>query len=334
MKKIVTYMMALGMMFTAVPANAVFAAETPAIVSSAAETVEAVSIKELVGKWNYDVADKNADSVDEKPVCNGVVVIKEDGTYVYTDANGKITEGTVKTGIEEIGGTKHKTVRFYEGSEFKFGGYYEENTHNRISLGNGGMSRLLRDIDVRVDVKKLAGTWNYDVADKDADSVDVKSVRSGVVVIKENGTYVYTDANGKISEGTVKTSSEDYSNGQKLPTVYFYEGSKFKFGGYIEDSHNRISLGNGGMSRLVRVNTVKATLAGDANCDNNVDLSDSVLIMQSISNPSKYGVNGSDSHRITQQGLVNADCFNIGDGVTNADALAVQKYKLSLISSL
>ena len=226
MKKIVTYMMTLGMMFTAVPANAVFAAETPAIVSSAAETVEAVSIKELAGKWNYDVADKNADSVDEKPVCNGVVVIKEDGTYVYTDANGKITEGTVKTGIEEIGGTKHKTVSFYEGSEFKFGGYYEENTHNRISLGNGGMSRL------------------------------------------------------------------------------------------------------------VRVNTIKTTIAGDANCDNNVDLSDSVLIMQSISNPSKYGVNGSDSHRITQQGLVNADCFNMGDGVTNADALAVQKYKLSLISSL
>ena len=333
MKKVVSYIMALGMMFTAVPANAVYAAETTAIAVSAEENDNAVSIKELVGTWNYDIADDSADCVDEKPIRNGVVVIKADGTYVHTDANGKLTEGAVKTAIEEIGGTKLRTVNFYEGEEFRFGGYYNEDTHNRISLGNGGRARLLRDIDVRVDLNEMVGTWNYEVAAANARSVEEKAVANGIVVIKADGTYVYTDTNKKLTEGAVKASSLDYTNGQKIPTLNFYEGQEFKFGGRVEDSHNVIYIGNGGMARLVR-DTADITLAGDANCDSNVDLSDSVLIMQSISNPSKYGANGTDANRITVQGQINADCFNKGDGVTNADALAVQRYKLALISSL
>jgi hypothetical protein len=68
------------------------------------------------------------------------------------------------------------------------------------------------------------------------------------------------------------------------------------------------------------------TLKGDANCDGNVDMSDAVLIMQSIANPSKY--------KLTEEGKANADCAGGGDGVTNADALAIQKYKLQLIDKL
>lgn len=65
---------------------------------------------------------------------------------------------------------------------------------------------------------------------------------------------------------------------------------------------------------------------GDANCDRKVDVSDAVLIMQTLSNPSKY--------KLTEQGRANADCSGNGDGVTNADALAIQKYKLEIIKSL
>lgn len=73
---------------------------------------------------------------------------------------------------------------------------------------------------------------------------------------------------------------------------------------------------------------------GDANLDGKIDMSDAVLIMQSLSNPDKYGLNGSDESAITNQGMINADCCNTGDGVTNQDALAIQKYKLELISEL
>lgn len=73
---------------------------------------------------------------------------------------------------------------------------------------------------------------------------------------------------------------------------------------------------------------------GDSNCDGDIDMSDAVLIMQSLSNPDKYGLTGSDPSHITDQGLKNADCYNTGDGVTNNDALAIQKYKLEIISEL
>lgn len=81
-------------------------------------------------------------------------------------------------------------------------------------------------------------------------------------------------------------------------------------------------------------NSVSAAKYGDANCDNDVTLSDAVLIMQSIANPGKYGVKGTDTNKITEQGSANADCSNVGDGVTNKDALAIQKFMLKIIDKL
>lgn len=62
---------------------------------------------------------------------------------------------------------------------------------------------------------------------------------------------------------------------------------------------------------------------GDANLDEVLDISDSVFIMQSISNPSKY--------KMTEQGRKNADIDGNKDGVTNKDALEIQKMLLNLI---
>ena len=73
---------------------------------------------------------------------------------------------------------------------------------------------------------------------------------------------------------------------------------------------------------------------GDSNCDGKIDMSDAVLIMQSLSNPDKYGLEGSDPTHITEWGMQNADCCNPGDGVTNEDALAIQMLKLEMIDSL
>ena len=52
--------------------------------------------------------------------------------------------------------------------------------------------------------------------------------------------------------------------------------------------------------------------------------------MQAIGNPDKYGLGGLDPSAITAQGMLNADCNFPGDGITNSDALAVQKYCLHL----
>ncbi len=76
------------------------------------------------------------------------------------------------------------------------------------------------------------------------------------------------------------------------------------------------------------------SLCGDANNDGQINLADTVMIMQALVNSPKYGLNGSDKSHISAQGWANADCAGNGDGVTNLDALAIQKYKLGLIASL
>ena len=66
---------------------------------------------------------------------------------------------------------------------------------------------------------------------------------------------------------------------------------------------------------------------GDANCDGQTDMSDVVLIMQALSNPNKYGENGTASIHLTAQGKANADVN--GGGLTIGDAQAIQKALLN-----
>ncbi|WP_295085252.1 cellulase family glycosylhydrolase [Ruminococcus sp.] len=73
---------------------------------------------------------------------------------------------------------------------------------------------------------------------------------------------------------------------------------------------------------------------GDSNCDGQIDLADAVLIMQSLANPSRYGINGTDEKHITELGLKNADCYMTGDGVTNNDAATIQKLCLNILEKL
>ncbi len=62
---------------------------------------------------------------------------------------------------------------------------------------------------------------------------------------------------------------------------------------------------------------------GDADTNGTVNISDAVLIMQSISNPGEY--------KLSEQGKKNADVVD-GDGVTNVDALAIQMLEAKLIN--
>ena len=78
----------------------------------------------------------------------------------------------------------------------------------------------------------------------------------------------------------------------------------------------------------------KAVDYGDANCDGTIDMADAVLIMQALANPNKYGVNGTDSKHITEQGAANADVDTSSKGLTSNDALQIQLYLLHKIKSL
>lgn len=65
---------------------------------------------------------------------------------------------------------------------------------------------------------------------------------------------------------------------------------------------------------------------GDANCDGDVTMADAAAIYQALGNSDKYA--------LSAQGALNADCSNPGNGLTAADALAVQKLTANIITKL
>ncbi len=70
----------------------------------------------------------------------------------------------------------------------------------------------------------------------------------------------------------------------------------------------------------------KVSKWGDANGDKEVDMSDVVLIMQSLANPDKY--------KLSDTGLFNADVCEAGGGITSNDALEIQKFLLGINTKL
>lgn len=67
---------------------------------------------------------------------------------------------------------------------------------------------------------------------------------------------------------------------------------------------------------------ISPVMWGDSNCDGEVNISDAVLVMQSISNPSEY--------KLSETGSANSDVVGY-DGITNADALAIQMVEAKLV---
>jgi len=59
------------------------------------------------------------------------------------------------------------------------------------------------------------------------------------------------------------------------------------------------------------------TLYGDANLDKKVSIADAVAILQHLGNKDKYG--------LKPQGLINADVYSNGDGITAKDAYTIQQ---------
>lgn len=119
----------------------------------------------------------------------------------------------------------------------------------------------------------------------------------------------------------------------KKPVIYGYSGST------AEEYANKYNFR---FSALDQTDTTTVTATsegisgkkGDANCDGLIDMSDAIIIMQSIANPNKYGVGGSDSAALTKQGADNGDVDTASPGITTRDALRIQEYLLGKTDSL
>ncbi len=122
---------------------------------------------------------------------------------------------------------------------------------------------------------------------------------------------IYDEAN-TISNGR-DTNSKLYYNG----TIYGYDNSTAQE--YAEKyGYTFVSLGDAPV-------TPEASY-GDADENGTVELADAVLVLCNIID--------AESYPMTEQGLLNADVYQSGDGLSNMDALAIQKYLAQLIPAL
>ena len=112
--------------------------------------------------------------------------------------------------------------------------------------------------------------------------------------------------------------------------VVTYSAHEDKIKAYIKEKgiDESLVIYEKGQNQTSTERTDSESLKGDANCDGQVDLSDAVMIMQALSNPDKYGINGTAEHHLTEQGKLNGDMN--GDGLTVGDAQAIQIKLLGL----
>ncbi len=118
--------------------------------------------------------------------------------------------------------------------------------------------------------------------------------------------------------------------------IQYQYGGELKFGTWWVDcgdftieSINVIT--NGSSQQQATTTTTKPNTSsgnvnyGDANVDGSVNISDAVLIMQSIANP--------DEFKVSDQGKLNGDVIDNGSGLTNVDALAIQYVEIKTFTS-
>lgn len=180
-----------------------------------------------------------------------------------------------------------------------------------------------------------AGTTSLDIKDcENLKSLDLTGVGIGNLDIKN------LDSLESISINYVGNTKNgfgiDFDTCPKLKDVYCY-GSE-----WIIERNIKAVADNNVTVHMLRSNTSlqkyltqynvnyvyidDEMIYGDANCDGEVNMADAVSIMQHISNPDKV--------QLTDLGIKFADVANTGDGLTNLDALEIQKYKLGLVETL
>ena len=149
----------------------------------------------------------------------------------------------------------------------------------------------------------------------------------------------YTDADINTSTVTISDGSGkkvDYDKFNTLPAGEYTVNIKGGAGDYYKNTYcygvdisYKVTIKDG--STTTQPNDSEKTDAlvwGDANNDGGVDMADVVLIMQSLANPNKYGLNGTDKNHITEKGLERGAVTRGNKSVTTDDALQIQLFLL------
>lgn len=159
--------------------------------------------------------------------------------------------------------------------------------------------------------------FGISVGGKKADDATLRKTKDGFIFKASDMSDISVEAYNKDISANL-TFSTTY------PEVLLYEKDINTIGVAVDKDKN----GTFETTLSFNGDEIAATLSGDANCDNVVDMSDVVLVMQALSNPDKYGLNGSDENHITKQGWINGDIDKSANGITVNDALKIQEHLL------
>ncbi len=219
----------------------------------------------------------------------------------------------------------------------------------KINLNVSGMDKLYNDLavhiyyDTRLKVGEIGSPEGGASSEMD---LYESTVNPGEIYLRADGWW--SDRNPHNNSGRDGAFAEisftlpdDAEPGDLYPIgiSYMYKAPSMD---YIRDVDYPSGTGNylkycvfsGGIENgYIKVTSdVLSTLRGDANLDNQVNIADAVLVMQVSTNPDKYA-QGRSELSIKPQGEKNADVDG-KTGLSNSDALLIQKFKLGLVETL
>ena len=201
-----------------------------------------------------------------------------------------------------------------------------------------GLTGSLASVSVSNDGSKGSVKFNTIKLDDSLSTWSGKYFTDYPVTVKATAKEGYSFDHWEVTGANVSNTSSDeitvpVSEGVSIKAVYKNGGSTPAATTTVTKPVTTTTIKTT-TTTTVKPNDPKANKYGDANNDGQVDLSDVVIIMQSLANPNKYGINGSDVHHITETGYANSDVSGSNDGVTTGDAQAIQRYLLGLVKEL
>ncbi len=262
---------------------------------------------------------------------NGGASVKVNG---FTDTKIVCPDPNHTVAGKHFGGWKDKEGVIYQpGDEYLIKG----------AIPGGGIS--LKGVWLEGDAPETPVTTAPPVAPvttTTAEPVVTQPVTSSVAIVDYAPKFEYDTTPLKVGETREITVLHPVSGPAKIHSVtapenvsYKYDGSKLEItalsaGETVIYVHAEgCAFSNSFTLTIVPADASdkpEVTLIGDANLDGKVTLADATAILQSLANPDKYV--------LSEQGAVNADCYNTGDGISTADALAIKKLYANVITSL
>lgn len=133
--------------------------------------------------------------------------------------------------------------------------------------------------------------------------------------VNEIGDYAFSGCD-ILTSITVKNKNCKLEGTRAFGDIKHEDGSYTIVKCYYNSTAHKYAMKNGYHFELLDKPT--GLLYGDANMDGAVTWSDVMAVLQYVANEDKYP--------LSDMGKINADCYNVGDGITGNDANAISDY--------